>query len=47
MLQDSILKPLNNKEEIENRLNFIEEFLENKILLDKVRNELSSISNIN
>jgi DNA mismatch repair ATPase MutS len=38
---------LNNKEEIENRLNFIEEFLKDKILLDKVRSELSGISNIN
>jgi DNA mismatch repair ATPase MutS len=47
MLQEAILKPLNNKEEIEKRLNFVEEFLKDKILLDKIRNELSSISNIN
>ncbi|MDR2411384.1 MAG: hypothetical protein LBD88_02065 [Candidatus Peribacteria bacterium] len=47
MLQEAILKPLNDKEEIEKRLNFVEEFLNDKILLDKVRKELSSISNIN
>jgi DNA mismatch repair ATPase MutS len=47
MLQEAILKPLNDKEEIEKRLNFVEEFLKDKILLDKVRKELSSISNIN
>lgn len=47
VLQEAILKPLNKKEEIDNRLNFIEAFLNDKILLDKVRNELWSISNIN
>jgi DNA mismatch repair ATPase MutS len=47
MLQEAILKPLNDKEEIEKRLNFVEEFLKDKILLDKVRKELSSVSNIN
>lgn len=46
MLQEAILKPLKDKEEIEKRLDFVEAFLEDKILLDKVRNELSKISNI-
>ncbi|MDD2907333.1 MAG: hypothetical protein PHH98_01700 [Candidatus Gracilibacteria bacterium] len=47
LMYESILKPLNNKEEIERRQDFIEEFLKDKMLLDKVRTELSSISNIN
>lgn len=47
LLYESILKPLNNKEEIEKRQSFIEEFLKDKILLDKVRQELNFISNIN
>ena len=46
-LQEAILKPLNNKEEIEKRQKFIEEFLNDKMLLDKVRSELWCISNIN
>jgi len=46
-LKEQILKPLNNIDEIQNRLNFIEEFISNKILLDKIRNELSYVSNIN
>lgn len=47
LLYDSILRPINNIEEIKKRQDFIEEFLSNKILLDKVRTELSGISNIN
>lgn len=47
LMYESILKPLNNKEEIEKRQSFIEEFLKDKILLDKVRNELQYVSNIN
>ncbi|NCO31338.1 hypothetical protein GW891_00445 [bacterium] len=46
-MYESILKPLNDKEEIEKRQEFVEEFLKDKILLDKTRTELSSISNIN
>ena len=46
-LYNSILKPLNNINEIKKRQNFIEEFLKNKPLLDKVREELWSVSNIN
>ncbi len=47
LMYESILKPLNSKEEIEKRQNFIEEFLKDKSLLDKVRNELQYVSNIN
>ncbi len=47
LMYESILKPLNNKEEIEKKQSFIEEFLKDKILLDKVRNELQYVSNIN
>ena len=46
-LYNSILKPLNNINEIKKRQDFIEEFLKNKPLLDKVREELWSVSNIN
>jgi len=47
LMYESILKPLNNKEEIEKRQSFIEEFLKDKVLLDKIRNELQYVSNIN
>ncbi len=47
LLYENILRPLNNIEEIKKRQDFIEEFLQNKILLDNVRKELSSVSNIN
>ena len=46
-MYNSILKPLNSLEEIKKRQDFVEEFLNNKILLDKTREELSNISNIN
>jgi DNA mismatch repair protein MutS len=46
-LKEQIIKPLNNIEEIEKRLNFIEEFTKNKILLDKTRDKLEYVSNIN
>lgn len=46
-LKEQIIKPLNNIDEIQKRLNFIEEFTKNKILLDKVRKELEYVSNIN
>lgn len=46
-LREQILKPLNNIDEINKRLNFIEEFTKNKILLDKVRSKLEYVSNIN
>ncbi len=47
LLREQIIKPLNNIDEIEKRHNFIEEFTKNKILLDKVRNKLEYVSNIN
>lgn len=47
MLYESILKPIKNIKDIEERQNFVEEFLNDKILLDKTRDKLSSISNIN
>lgn len=47
LLYESILKPLNNLEEIKKRQDFIEEILKDKMLLDKIRKELSWISNIN
>ncbi len=46
-LREQILKPLNNIDEINKRLDFIEEFTKNKILLDKVRGKLEYVSNIN
>jgi len=46
-LREQIVKPLNNIDEIQKRLNFIEEFTKNKILLDNVRKHLEYVSNIN
>lgn len=46
-LKEQIIKPLNNIEQIQKRLDFVEEFTKNKILLDKVRTELEYVSNIN
>jgi DNA mismatch repair protein MutS len=40
------LKPLKDKVQIEKRLDFVEAFLNDKILLDKVRADLSNISSI-
>ncbi len=45
-MYNSILNPLKNISEIKARQEFIEEFISNKILLDKVRTELGTISNI-
>lgn len=45
-LRDSILHPLKNEKEIQKRLDFVEEFLSDKILLDKIREKLSYISDI-
>jgi len=47
LMFESILKPLKNKEEIEKRQNFIQAFLDDKILLDNIRIKLQWISNIN
>ncbi len=46
-LKEQILKPLQNIDEINQRLDFIEEFSKNTILLDKVREKLKNISDIN
>jgi DNA mismatch repair protein MutS len=42
-----LIKPLNNIDNIQKRLDFIEEFTKNKFLLEKVRNKLDYVSNIN
>lgn len=47
MMQEAILKPLNDKAKIEERLDFIEALINDKILLDKIREELTKLSNIN
>lgn len=45
-LREAILKPLQKKEEIETRLDIIDEFLKNPILLDKVQNHLKYVSDL-
>lgn len=45
-LKESILKPLQKKGEIEQRLDFVEEFLNSPILLDKVQDHLKYVSDI-
>jgi len=45
-LRNEILRPLKDKKEIEKRQDFIWEFLNNKILLDEVQNELKLVSDI-
>nr|MDD3719813.1 hypothetical protein [Candidatus Gracilibacteria bacterium] len=45
-LRESILKPLQDKERIDNRLDMIDEFLKNSVLLDKVQNHLKYVSDI-
>lgn len=46
-LREQILKPLQDINEINQRLDFIEEFTKDTILLDKVREKLKNISDIN
>lgn len=46
LLRENLLKPLKNKEKIEARLNFVEEFYKDKMLLDKVREKLNYVSDI-
>jgi|GEM_PF-1350850 len=46
MLQQNLVKPSKDKEEIEKRHIFIEEFLNNKILLHQVQARLKYISDI-
>ncbi len=45
-LRDAILKPLQKKADIETRLDMIDEFLKNTVLLDKVQNHLKYVSDI-
>lgn len=46
LLKENILRPLKNEKEIQNKLEFVENFLKDKILLDKVREKLWYISDI-
>lgn len=43
LLRESLLKPFYNKEKIEQRQKFIQEFISNKILLDELRKRLGFI----
>lgn len=45
-LRESIVRPLKDEKTIQNRLDFIEEFLKDKMLLDKIREKLSFIADI-
>lgn len=46
MLRDNLLRPFYNKERIEKRQKFVQEFVDDKVLLDSVQNELAKISDI-
>lgn len=45
-LRENILRPLKNEKEIKKRLQFVEEIVKNKILLDQIREKLSYISDM-
>lgn len=45
-LREQIIKPLQDLEEIKQRQDFIEEFVNNRVLLDRVREKLKHISDI-
>ena len=45
-LREAILKPLQSKDEINSRLDMVDEFLNNPVLLDKVQNHLKYVSDI-
>ena len=45
-LRQQILQPLGNIDEIQKRLSFISELVENKPLLDSIQKELCGVSNI-
>ena len=45
-LRNAILKPLQKKEEINFRLEIIEELLKNQVLLDKIQNHLKMVSDL-
>ena len=46
LLRDNIMKPLQSKEDIQKRLDLIEEFLSNPILLDKIDKKLKMIADL-
>lgn len=46
LLRENILRPLKDEKAIKSRLDFIEEFLRDKILLDKIREKLTYIADI-
>lgn len=46
LLREQIIKPLQNINEIEKRLNFVHEFYSDKILLDEVREQLTYVADI-
>jgi DNA mismatch repair ATPase MutS len=46
MLREQVIKPLQDIEAINTRLNIIEEFLKDAILLSKVRDKLRMVSDI-
>lgn len=46
MLREQIIKPLQSIEKIEERLTFVNEFYNNKILLDEVREQLTYVADI-
>lgn len=45
-LRENILMPLKDEKKIKDRLDFVDEFLKNKILLDKIREKLGYVSDI-
>lgn len=46
MLREQIIKPLQSIEKIEERLTFVNEFYNNKILLDEIREQLTYVADI-
>jgi DNA mismatch repair protein MutS len=46
LLKQSIINPLKNKWNIDSRLEIIDEFLKNKILLNKTREKLKWVSDL-
>lgn len=46
LLRENIIRPLQSKEDIESRLNLVEEFLANPILLDKIDKRLKMVSDL-
>ena len=46
LLRENIIRPLQSKKDIENRLSLVEEFLANPILLDKIDKRLKMVSDL-